>query len=460
MKPMASANPGANGTRPAHHFPDGFVWGVAAAAPQIEGAAAEDGKGESIWDRFALTPGKVLNGHTPAVACDHYHRFREDFTLMRELGIKHYRLSLAWPRIFPSGDGTLNQVGLDFYRRVLGSMEENGITPWVTLFHWDLPQALEDRGGWRTRAVVDAFARYADTVVRAFPSVKNWITLNEISCFTEKAYGGGNKAPGVNEGAAVVNQTYHHALLCHGHGVRAVREHGATGARVGLTDNPIVPIPVTETPADIAAAHAIFREENIRVLDPLYRGGYADRYLQAAGAARPQDAPDDFALIGQPTDFLGLNIYAGVFVRAGADGRPEKLAFPSHFPRADSPWLQLSPQALYWGPRHVADLFGVQSIYITENGCGYDEEPVVNGQCLDLHRRDFLRNYLGELQRAIRDGVPVDGYMLWSFFDNFEWQDGYQRRFGICHVDFATQRRTPKLSAHWYATVMRENRIV
>jgi beta-glucosidase len=457
---MSCANPGAQGAGRSLYFPQQFVWGVAAAAPQIEGAAEMGGKGESIWDRFARTPGKILNGHTPAVACDHYHRYREDFALMREIGVKHYRLSLAWPRIFPQGDGTVNPAGLDFYRRLLGAMAEHGITPWVTMFHWDLPQALEERGGWRTRAVVDAFARYADTVVQALPEVRHWITLNEISCFTEKAYGGGNKAPGLNEGAAVVNQTYHHALLCHGHGVRAVREHGAAGARVGLTDNPIVSIPLTETPADIAATTTVFVADNFRVIDALHRGHYAEQYLAAAGAARPHVAPGDFALICRSTDFLGLNIYSGNFVRAGRDGRPEKLAFAAAYPRADSPWLQLTPQALYWGPRLVADLYGVKSIYITENGCGYDHEPVIDGQCLDLHRRDYLRSYLAELHRAIGDGVPVDGYMLWSFLDNFEWQDGYQRRFGICHVDFETQRRTPKLSAAWYAAVMRENRVL
>ncbi len=457
---MSRIKSGANGSLAPHRFPEDFVWGVAAAAPQIEGAAAADGKGESIWDRFALTPGKVYQGHTLAVACDHYHRYREDFALMRELGVKHYRLSVAWPRIFPDGDGALNQAGLDYYRRLLGSLEANGITPWVTLFHWDLPQCLEERGGWRTRIVVDAFARYADTVVRALPAVKHWITLNEISCFTEKAYGGGNKAPGLNEGAAVVNQTCHHALLCHGHGVRAVREHGAPDARVGLTDGPSVVIPVTETATDIAAAKQVFSEENIRVLDPLYRGSYAESYLRTAGAAQPQVAKDDFKLICQPTDFIGLNIYNGTFVRAGAEGRPEKLDLPANYPRADSPWLALTPQALYWGPRMVAELYGVKSIYITENGCGYDEEPVVDGQCLDLHRREYLRSYLTELRRAIHDGVPVKGYLLWSFLDNFEWQDGYRRRFGLCHVDFETQQRTPKLSAQWYASVMRENRIL
>jgi beta-glucosidase len=430
------------------------------AAPQIEGAAETDGKGESSWDRFALTPGKVLNGHRPLVACDHYHRYAEDFALMRRLGVKHYRLSLAWPRIFPTGEGAPNQAGLDFYRRLLASMAENGITPWVTMFHWDQPQRLEEAGGWRSRNIVGAFARYADTIVRAFPEVRNWITLNEISCFTRLSYGGGNKAPGVNEGDAVVNQTFHHALLCHGEGVRAVREYGAPDARVGLTDNPVVPIPLTETVADLTVARDVFVTENIRVLDPLYRGGYAETYLSSAGSAAPRVEKNDFDLISQPCDFLGLNLYAGRFVSAGKNGEVLTIKFPPRFPRADSPWLWLTPQTLYWGPRHVADIYREKSLYITENGCGYDDEPVVDGQCQDLHRREYLRSYLSELQRAIYDGVPIHGYMLWSFLDNFEWQDGYQRRFGICHVDFETQVRTPKLSAHWYASVMRENRLL
>ena len=239
-------------------FPPSFVFGVAAASAQIEGAAFTDGKGESIWDRFCRIPGKVANGDTLDTAVDHYHRFDEDFALMASLGVKHYRLSISWPRIYPQGDGPVNQAGLDFYRRLLASMARHGITPWVTLFHWDLPQALEDRGGWTSLVTVDAFARYADTVVKEFGAiVKNWITLNEIRCFTMLAYGLGTKAPGRTESAAVLNQTYHHALLAHGHAVHAVREFGGPGARVGLTDNCDVSVPVTETPEDIAAAEAL-----------------------------------------------------------------------------------------------------------------------------------------------------------------------------------------------------------
>ncbi len=443
-------------------FPTSFVFGVAAASAQIEGAAFTDGKGESIWDRFCRIPGKVANGDTLDIAVDHYHRFDEDFALMASLGVKNYRLSIAWPRIYPDGDGALNQAGIDFYKRVLESMARHGITPWVTLFHWDLPQALEDRGGWTSRETVHAFARYADTVVKAFGGVvKNWITLNEIRCFTWLAYGIGTKAPGRKESAAVVNQTYHHALLAHGHAVRAVREFGGAGARVGLTDNCDVSVPVTETPADIAAAKAWFFDKNEHLLGAISAGGYSQAYLDRVGADAPKVQAGDFDLICLPTDFLGLNIYTATYVRAGRNGEPyEALALPPNYPRADSPWLNLVPQAIYWASRMCHELYGHQSIFITENGCGYNDEQVVNGEVFDLHRRDYVRNHLREVHRAIADGVPIDGYFLWSFIDNYEWEDGYERRFGIVHCDYETLQRTPKLSARYYAEVMRTRTVV
>jgi beta-glucosidase len=441
-------------------FPSNFVWGVATAAPQIEGAAFADGKGASVWDTFSRRPGAVRNGDTLDVACDHYHRFDEDFALMRRLGIKHYRLSLAWPRIVPDGTGEVNQAGIDFYHRVFDSLERHGITPWVTMFHWDIPQALEDRGGWRVRGAIDAFARYADVVVRAYgPRVKNWITVNEILCFTRLGYGTGQKAPGARETDAVVNQTYHHALVCHGHGVRAVREHGGRGARVGVSDNPTIPVPLDLSPRNVAAARRHFVEDNIRVLDPIFRGRYAPSYLRAAGEASPKVKRGDFKLISLPTDFIGLNIYTGHFVRAGRNGTPERLAYPMGFPTTDCGWLHLVPQALYWGPRFFTETYGALPIYITEHGAGYSENGT-NGEVIDLHRREAVRNYLRELHAAIRHGVPVRGYFLWSFIDNFEWEDGYNRRFGIVHNDFRTQHRTPKLSARWYSNVIRQNALI
>jgi beta-glucosidase len=442
-------------------FPKKFVWGVAMAATQIEGAAFEDGKGESIWDRLGSTPGHIHNGDTPAAACDHYHRYKNDFALMKKLGVKHYRLSLAWPRIYPQGRGAVNPKGVDFYHRLIDSMLAHGITPWVTMYHWDLPQALEDEGGWRVRGVTEAFATYADTIVKAYGDrVKNWITLNEIFCFTKLAYGGGDKAPHTNEGDRVVNQTYHHAILCHGHGVRAVREHGGRGARVGLTDNSIVTIPLSETKEDIAAARAAFIERNTRILEPIYHGRYTEAYLRSAGKDRPVWQKGDLDLISLPTDFLGLNIYTGEYIQAGRRGRGEVIPFTPNFPCADAPWLKLIPEAVYWCTRWVREIYGVKAIYITENGAGYHDETLIDGKVHDLHRRNYVRACLREMHRAIREGVPVKGYFLWSFLDNFEWQDGYACRFGVVHVDFKTQRRTPKLSAHWYRRVMKENRLI
>ena len=443
-------------------FPKNFVWGFAAAAPQIEGAAFTDGKGPSVWDTFARQPGRVKNGDNLDVACDHYHLFKKDFALMAKLGAKHYRLSLAWPRIFPTGRGAVNKKGIDFYHRLIDSILENGITPWVTMFHWDLPQALEDDfGGWRDRRTADAFATYADTIVQAYgDKAKNWITLNEIDCFTQLAYGKGQKAPGLKLSQQIENQTFHTALLAHGHGVRAVREYGGKGARVGLTDVPLGTIPLSETPADIDAARKQFITNNTRVLEPLFNGRYHPDYLKSAGKDAPVFEPGDLEHISRPTDFLGLNVYWASFVRAGKGSKPEVLPFPPSYPCADTTWLKHTPQAMYWTPRFCAEIYGVKSIYITESGAGYNDASPVNGEVMDLHRRDYVRNYLRELHRSISDGVPVKGYFLWSFMDNYEWEDGYAMRFGVVHCDFKTQKRTPKLSARWYSQVMATNSII
>ncbi|MEA2631132.1 MAG: beta-glucosidase [Chloroflexota bacterium] len=450
-------------TTPAYAFPESFVWGAAAASAQIEGAAGEDGKGESIWDRFAATPGRVRNGDTPAVACDHYHRYEDDAALMHQLGIGHYRLSVAWPRIFPRGDGPLDPRGLDFYDRLIDALLRQGVTPWVTLFHWDLPQALEDRGGWLVRSTADAFGTYAEAVVKRLGDrVSRWFTLNEMPCFIGNGYGNGSFAPGRREAARLVNQGYHHALLAHGHGVAAVRAHGGPGATVGLVHNhlPAPQIPVTETEADVAAARAAYERTNRQLLGPLCWGLYPDGFLAEAGADAPHVEPGDLDWIAQPTDYLGLNIYAGDFVREGLDGEPERVPFPRQFPRGDMSWLYHTPQSLYWGVRHAAEVFGVRTFLITENGAACADEPGLDGTVLDLDRREYLRNYLIGLHRALAEGHDVRGYFVWSLLDNFEWAEGYAKRFGIVHVDYASQRRTPKLSAHWYSEVIRANRIV
>jgi beta-glucosidase len=446
-------------------FPKNFVWGVATAAPQIEGAAFEDGKGPSVWDAFARRPGTIRDGSNLDVSCDHYHRFPEDFALMAELGVKNYRLSIAWPRIFPTGRGAVNPKGLDFYHRLLDAMIERGITPWVTMFHWDLPQALEEKGGWCARATADAFATYADTLVKAYGDrVRHWITVNEIHCFTKLAYGGwGDKAPGLDKGPAAVNASYHHALLAHGHGVRAVREHGRRGSLVGFADNTQLAVPFTETPDDIAAARAYYIDQQIQTQDPIFQGRYSELFRRRAGKHFPKVLKDDFALISAPTDFLGQNIYSAEVVRAprvrGAADY-EQIQFPPRYFAADASWIRVVPRALYWGARFATELHGVKNIYFTENGSGWFDSDPAGGEVNDLHRLELARLCLGEVRRAIADGAPIRGYFHWSFLDNFEWASGYTERFGLVHVDYKTQRRTPKLSARWYSQVMRENRIV
>lgn len=449
--------------RASYEFPEGFVWGVAAASAQIEGASGEGGKSESIWDRFATVPGKIQGGDTPAVACDHYHRFASDFDLMAGLGLRHYRLSVAWPRVVPEGDGPVNPEGLDFYDRLIDALLARGVTPWVTLFHWDLPQSLEDRGGWPVRATADAFRPYAEAVVKRLGDrVTRWFTVNEIPCFIGNGYDNGTFAPGRREPRRVVNQAYHHALLAHGHAVAAVREHGAAGSVVGLVQNhlPAPQIPLTETEPDIHAARTLYERTNRQLMGPVFLGHYPDTFLAEAGPDAPEVRPGDLALIAGPTDFLGLNPYAGDYVRAGVDGEPEVLPFPRGFPRGDLPWINITPQTLYWSVRHAAEVFGARAIYITENGAAFPDEVTTSGEVLDLDRREYLRNYLIELHRATAEGFDVRGYFLWSILDNFEWAEGYGKRFGIVHVDYATQRRTPKLSARWYAEVVRSNRLV
>jgi beta-glucosidase len=444
-------------------FPEGFVWGAATAATQIEGAAHLDGKGESIWDRFATLPGNIKNGDTPEVACDHYHRYDGDFDLLKRLGVQNYRLSIAWPRVFPAGDGAFNTSGLDFYSRLIDALLARDITPWVTLFHWDLPQALEDRGGWLVRDTVDAFGRYADVMVKHLGDrVAHWFTVNEIPCFIGNGYGNGYFAPGWTVSPRDLNQAYHHALLAHGRGVEAVRSFGTPGSQVGLVHNhlPAPPIPVTETEADIAAARTEYERTNGQLMGPVFRGEYPEAFLNAAGADAPRIEPGDMEQIARPTDFLGLNVYAGNFVRAGADGQPEVLPFPKGYPEGGLHWLKITPQSMYWSVRLATEVFGVRTFYMTESGATFDDDITAAGEVIDLHRREYLRSHLVELHRAVAEGYNVCGYFLWSLLDNFEWAEGYEKRFGIVHVAFGTQRRTPKLSSRWYAEVIHNNRIV
>ena len=443
-------------TDSSYQFPPDFAWGVAAASAQIEGAAFEDGKSPSIWDTFCRVPGAVTNGDTLDRACDHYNLYEQDADLMRQLGWRNYRLSLAWPRIFPDGGDQTNPAGLEFYDRLIDAFLEREITPWVTLFHWDLPQKLEDENGWLNRATVDAFAVYADAATKRLGDrVKNWFTLNEMPCFIGLGYGTGIHAPGRTESKQLVNQGYHHALLAHGRAVEIVRAN-VPNARVGLVHNPPTPIPVIETPEHIEAAKINYERVNGPLMAPIFRGAYPDWLMESP------DAPDvqagDMEIIAQPGDFLGLNLYAGYFVRA--DDGTRELPLPAQFPKGDLDWIKITPQTLYWQIRLAREVFGVESFYVTENGSAFADEMTADGEVLDLDRREYLRNYLIGLQRACAEGFDVKGYFAWSAMDNYEWAEGYAKRFGLIYVDFETQKRTPKLSAHWYSAVCRENRVL
>jgi beta-glucosidase len=443
-------------------FPEGFVWGNATAAYQIEGAWNEDGKGESVWDRFAHTPGKILNGDTGDVAVDHYRRYLDDIALMKELGAQAYRFSISWPRIFPEGAGAPNPKGLDFYDRLLDALLAAGIAPYVTLYHWDLPQALQDRfGGWEGRETAHAFADYAGFIAgKLSDRVQRFFTINEPDVFISHGYEQGVFAPGLKLPPGRLNQAAHHAVLGHGLAVRAIRA-SAPGALVGLADSTWVGVPVVETPEHIAAAERFTREANARYLTAILEGRYTDAYLSGAGADAPKFSADDMSVIGSPLDFVGTNIYFPRYVRAIDDppGYEGPLPFSTSHPRMAAPWHYIGGESLYWGARHLARLWNVKNIYITENGCAAADALTADGSVIDTDRIMYLRAYLNALQRATVEGFPVRGYFHWSLMDNFEWASGYSLRFGLVQVDFTTQKRTPKLSASFFAAAARENRV-
>jgi beta-glucosidase len=438
-------------------FPDDFLWGCATSAYQIEGAAAEDGRGASIWDTFAHTPGKTFKGDTGDVADDSYHRYKEDVQLLKGLGVKTYRFSLSWSRIFPEGTGKPNEKGLAYYQRLVDELLRNDIQPYATLFHWDLPQALP--GGWQSRDTAHAFADYAAFVAKKLSDrVRHLMTTNEFVCFTDLSYRVGQFAPGLKLHAAQVNQVRHHGILAHGLGVQAIRASAASGTQVGFAENPKVYVPVIETPEHIEAARRAFHDQNAPFLSAVMEGAYSDEYLARQGAAAPKVAAGDMKIIGSPVDFLGLNVYQPEYARASdAPGGYSIEPRPTSFPRMPSPWLFVGPEVLYWAIRHCNDLWKPNAIYITENGCSAEDAVGSRGHIEDTDRVMFLRNYLTHLHRATHEALPVKGYFLWSLLDNFEWADGYRRRFGIHHVDFNTQKRTPKLSAEWYRQVIAHN---
>jgi beta-glucosidase len=393
------------------------------------------------------------------VADDHYHRYKEDVGLMKALGLGIYRFSVAWPRVFPQGTGAPNPKGLEFYDRLVDALLANGIEPFCTLYHWDLPQALQDRGGWESRDTSKAFADYAGYVAeRLSDRVKRFFTINEFGAFVELGYGLGIHAPGLKLPRGRFNQARHNAVLAHGLAVQAIRAKGRPGTKVGLAENMQHCVPVVETPEHVAAAVRATREENAPYMTVIQEGRYTDAYLAAAGADAPKFTPEELEIIGSPLDFTGINVYTPTYVRA--DDGPAGyavVALPASHPHMATPWLNVGPEAIYWGPRHLARIWNVKEIYVTENGAPSADVLTPTGQVYDADRVMYLRNYLTSLHRAVSEGVPVKGYFLWSLMDNFEWADGYSTRFGIHYVDFKTQRRTPKLSAAFYREVVARN---
>jgi beta-glucosidase len=449
-------------------FPNGFRWGSATASYQVEGAYREDGRGMSIWDTFSHTPGKVAKGDTGDVADDSYHRYKTDIALMKDLGLTTCRFSIAWTRIFPNagagskGNGEPNQKGLDHYYRFVDELLANGIEPYCTLYHWDLPQALEDQGGWKNRATAQHFAEYAGyTAGKLGDRVQHFMTMNEIQTFVELGYRLGTHAPGLKLDAAGVAQVNHHAVLGHGLAVQAIRAATPSRTRIGLADNVSACTPAIETPEHIAATRLAMREENASYLTVILEGRYTERYLKRLGAAAPHFTAEDLKAISSPMDFVGLNIYTPTYIRASASEKGyEVIPVPKSYPHMASSWLNIGPEALYWSPKLVSSIWGVKELYITENGASANDVLTPKGEVLDTDRVMYLRNYLTQLQRATAEGVPVKGYFCWSLLDNFEWADGYEKRFGLTYVDFATEKRTPKLSSEFYRAMIRRNGLV
>jgi beta-glucosidase len=440
-------------------FPKGFLWGSATASYQVEGAVHEDGRGASIWDTFSHTPGKTANGDTGDVADDFYHLYPGDISLMKEIGLKTFRFSIAWTRIFPQGTGQPNQPGIDFYNRLVDALLAAGIQPFCTLFHWDLPQALQDKGGWESRDTAKAFADYA-AVTSGFLSdrVKHFMTMNEMRSFVALGYSQGIHAPGLQVDARRLAQLNYYVALAHGMAVQAIRSHAKPGTKVGIADNVEATTPVIETPEHIEAARKAMREENAMFLTVVQEGRYTDLYLKRLGVSAPKFTAEEMDIIKSPMDFIGLNIYQPTYVRADDSERGYAVINPpASYPHMYSPWLYVGPEALYWAPKLVADIWKIKEIYITENGASSSDKLESDGHVYDSDRVMYLRNYLEQLHRAITEGVPVRGYFLWSLLDNYEWADGYEKRFGIVYVDFTTQKRTPKLSAEFYKQVILEN---
>ncbi len=447
-------------------FPDAFVFGAATASYQIEGAVAEDGRGPSVWDTFSATPGRVHHGDTGAIATDHYHRWADDLDLLRDLGLTTYRFSVAWPRIQPTGRGAVNQKGLDFYRQLAEGLNERGITPAATLFHWDLPQGLQDEGGFASRDTVSRYVDYVTIVTEALGDViPRWITFNEPWVYAFLGHSLGTHAPGITDESAAF-AVAHHQLLAHGLAAPEIRR-AAPGSEVAITLNLTVGVPVSDTPADRAAADRKKTHQNRLFLDPILTGAYHSDVQQWYAANFASVVHDgDLAAIVAPIDWLGVNYYMRSHVRHVDEDASTPLGFLNQ-EAVVPPWLPIT--AMGWpvegdGLRELLvglrdDYASLPPVYITENGAAYHDYVDPEGAVDDVERIAYLQQHLAGVLDAIEAGVDVRGYYLWSLIDNFEWAEGYNKRFGIIFVDYLTQTRTPKQSAHWYSALARTHEL-
>lgn len=433
-------------------FPADFVWGVATSSFQIEGAAHEDGKGESIWDRFCKQPGAIADASNGDVACDHFHRLDSDLDLIASLGVNAYRFSIAWPRVQALGHGEFNPRGLDFYERLVDGLRQRGIQAWATLNHWDLPQGLQDRGGWNDRDTVHRFVDYARHVqARLGDRLHGITTHNEPWVIATLGHDQGNFAPGIKS-RKIAAQVSHHLLLSHGLAMQALRADGAK-SQLGIVLNLSSTVPATAMPADIAAADLADSRSRRWYADPLFKGHYPADVLAELGADAPVVQAGDMAAIAQPMDYLGINYYTrSVIAASGEDWNAKGRGLPV----SDMDW------EIY--PRGLTDLLvqmhrdypALPPVYITENGGAFKDDALAQGRVQDDDRIAYLREHIAAVARAMQQGVPMAGYMVWSLMDNFEWTSGYLKRFGIVHVDYATQARTPKASAEWYRQFLRD----
>lgn len=440
-------------------FKKDFAWGVATAAYQIEGAWDQDGKGLSVWDVFCHENNKIKDKTNGDIACDHYHRFKEDVKLLSALGIKSYRFSISWTRLFPNGTGELNQKGAKFYSDLIDELLKYNIEPYVTLFHWDYPYELYKKGGWLNDECVKWFANYATTVSKLYSDrVKNFITFNEPQCFIGDGHISGGHAPGLRLGKKDILQICHNVLKSHGAAVIALRENAKQPIKVGYAPTCAIYYPETETAANIQAAREkVFECVDINgnipwsitwMSDPIIFGKYPEDGLRKYKDYLPDITEEDMRLINQPLDFYGFNIYKGTPVKVDGNGKVEIVKLPEGFPRTSFGW-QITPECLHWAARFLYERYN-KPIIITENGMSAHDAISLDGKVHDPNRIDYLERYLTALDKATDKGVELDGYFIWSFIDNFEWAVGYTERFGIVYVDYNTQQRIPKDSAYWY----------